>query len=100
MGYCPDRLYHYLYHGVRLRQRVHTVTISRSAVIHAERLPIEPRPTAHTMGYRDNSRVDRQGHNRVREPGAGVFHMATISLIKRNHIRRSVSDIKPWVSEY
>ena len=41
-----------LYHGVRLRQREHTVIILRSAVIHAERLPIEPRSTAHTMGYR------------------------------------------------
>ena len=30
---------------------MHTVTISRSTVIHAERLPIEPRPTAHTVGY-------------------------------------------------
>ena len=45
----------YLYHGVRLRQRVHTVVISRSAVIHAEHLPIEPQPTAHTMGYRRES---------------------------------------------
>ena len=44
-----------LYHSVRLRQRVHTVTISRSAVTHAERLPIEPRSTAHTMGYRRES---------------------------------------------
>ena len=45
--------YVHLYHGVRLRQREHTVTISRSAVIHAERLPIELRPTAHTVGYRN-----------------------------------------------
>ena len=51
----------HLYHGVRLRQRVHTVTISRSAVIHAERLPIEPRPTAHTMGYRRESSRIREG---------------------------------------
>ena len=49
------RNYNYLYHGVQLRQRVHTVTISHSAVIHAERLPIEPRPTAHTVGYRRES---------------------------------------------
>ena len=34
---------------------MHTVTISRSAVIHAERLPIEPQPTAHTVGYRRES---------------------------------------------
>ena len=42
--------YQNLYHGVRLRQRVHTVTISRSTVTHAERLPIEPQSIAHTMG--------------------------------------------------
>ena len=43
-----------LYHGVRLRQRVHTVTISRSAGIHAERLPIEhgPRRTPWVIGGR------------------------------------------------
>ena len=44
-----------LYHSVWLRQRVHTVTISRSTVTHAERLPIKPRSTAHTMGYRRES---------------------------------------------
>ena len=44
--------YVHLYYGVRLRQRVHNVTISCSAVIHAECLPIEPRSTAHTMGFR------------------------------------------------
>ena len=52
IGVCVCVCYFFLYHGVRLRQRVHTVTISRSAVIHAERLPIEPRPTAHTVDYR------------------------------------------------
>ena len=43
-----------LYHGVRLRQRVHTVTISRSAATHAERLPIEhgPRRTLWVIGGR------------------------------------------------
>ena len=44
-----------LYHGVRLRQREHTVVISRSTATHAEHLPIEPRPTAHTMSYRRES---------------------------------------------
>ena len=54
---CGCTLTHkvHLYHGVRLRQRVHAMVISRSAVIHAERLPIEPQPTAHTMGYRRES---------------------------------------------
>ena len=32
---------------------MHTVTISCSAATHAERLPIEPHPTAHTVGYRE-----------------------------------------------
>ena len=55
--YSPRRavVSNYLYHGVRLRQRVHTVVISRSTVIHAERLPIEPQPTVHTVGYRRES---------------------------------------------
>ena len=39
-----NNVYVLLYHGVRLRQRVHTVVISRSAATHAERLPIEHGP--------------------------------------------------------
>ena len=50
--------YFTLYHGVRLRQRVHAVVISRSAATHAERLPIEhgPRRTPWVIG-RESSRL-------------------------------------------
>ena len=54
-----------LYNGVRLRQRVHTVTISLSAASHAERLPIEPRSTAHTMSYRVDYRYPYNLHARL-----------------------------------
>ena len=48
-------LYNALYHCVRLRLREHTVTISRSAATHAERLPIEhgPRRTLWVIGFRE-----------------------------------------------
>ena len=32
---------------------MHAVVISRSTATHAEHLPTEPRPTVHTVGYRE-----------------------------------------------
>ena len=44
---------------------MHAVVISCSTVIHAERLPIEPQPTAHTMGYRVDYRYPYILHART-----------------------------------
>ena len=58
------------------------MVISRSAVIHAERLPIEPRPTAHTMGYRqERSRLYVGPYNSYRtiRTGSGIdYHMTGV----------------------
>ena len=41
------------------------MVISRSAATHAERLPIEPRPTAHTVGYREGRVVGYMYPNNI-----------------------------------
>ena len=53
------------YAKIYTRENIYVHSISRSAATHAERLPIEPQPTAHTVGYK-MSFTERRGASYLR----------------------------------